>query len=504
MSGVPEPPSQPPESAPRSQEDVLGRRISAALIDLALVVGLFVVLALAIGESKVEDGSVSLNLNGADAGLYFALVFLYYFVLEAALGQTVGKLLLGLRVFRLDGSQPSVFAIAVRTLLRIVDWLPLLYLVGFITMMATGRRRQRLGDLAAKTSLARAPMRHRSLALGSLALLLLAIVGLSAYRAADSDAGTTNTSRADAAQTIQAADGTIAFATTRGCHDNPNDYRSLVIFLMNGDGSGQTRLTPNTSSAFEGSPAWSPNGRKIAFTRSPNNSADYEIFVMNAGGSGRTNLTHSPGQNFYPTWAPDGKKIAFESWGDVFVMNADGSGQKNLTSDPASDSYSPAWSPDGTRIAFASNAGPGENDDRDIFVMNADGSDQTNLTSSPPSEDDEPAWSPDGKRIVFTRGSEPEREIFVMNADGSDPTNLTNTPDEDDLQPAWSPDGTKIAFSNGDPNGDIIVMNADGSGRTNLTNTPDEGDYAPAWRPLPPSPPPPPLPPQSPQQRACR
>jgi hypothetical protein len=116
--------------------------------------------------------------------LYFALVLLYYFALEAALGQTVGKLLLGLRVVRADGGRPSVVAVAVRTLLRVVDWLPLLYLIGFITMMATGRRRRRLGDLAARTSLARAPARHRSLALAPFALLLLAIVGLSVYRAA--------------------------------------------------------------------------------------------------------------------------------------------------------------------------------------------------------------------------------------------------------------------------------------------------------------------------------
>ena len=157
MSSVPEPPSQPtePPAAPPGQEDVLGRRISAALIDLALLVVLFIVLALTIGESETEGGSASLNLSGASAAVNFALVLLYYFALEAAIGQTVGKRLLGLRVVRIDGSHPSVAAIALRTLLRIVDWLPFGYLVGFITMMVTGRRRQRLGDLAAKTSVAR-------------------------------------------------------------------------------------------------------------------------------------------------------------------------------------------------------------------------------------------------------------------------------------------------------------------------------------------------------------
>jgi uncharacterized RDD family membrane protein YckC len=148
-------PSEPLSPVPAGQEDVLGRRIAAALIDIALLFGLFVVLGLTIGESKTEGGSASVSLNGAGAALYFALVLVYYFALEAAIGRTVGKLLLGLRVVRPDGGRPSVSAIAVRTLLRIVDWLPLLYLVGFISLLSTGPRRQRLGDLAAKTIVAR-------------------------------------------------------------------------------------------------------------------------------------------------------------------------------------------------------------------------------------------------------------------------------------------------------------------------------------------------------------
>lgn len=158
MNSVLEPgsePAAPPSPARPGQEDLLGRRISAALIDLALLIVLFIVLALTIGESEAEGGSASLNLEGGPLAVYLVLVLVYYFALEAAIGQTVGKRLLGLRVVRIDGSRPSVAAIALRTLLRIVDWLPFGYLIGFITMMATGQRRQRLGDLAAKTGVAR-------------------------------------------------------------------------------------------------------------------------------------------------------------------------------------------------------------------------------------------------------------------------------------------------------------------------------------------------------------
>lgn len=146
------------------QEDVLGRRIAAAVIDLVVLIGLFVLLAVTMGDSTTNGGGVSLALHGGAAALYFALVLLYYFVLEAALGQMVGKLLLGLRVLRADGSRASVGRIALRTLLRIVDWLPFFYLVGFVALLATGRPRRRLGDLAAKTVVTRAAATQHSLA----------------------------------------------------------------------------------------------------------------------------------------------------------------------------------------------------------------------------------------------------------------------------------------------------------------------------------------------------
>ena len=192
MNRIPEPEAEstePASTAPPSREDLLGRRIGAALIDVALLSALGAILAATIGESTVGDGaSYSFELYGVEAAVYYALVLLYYFALEAAFGQTVGKLLVGLRVVRTDGGRPSVAAIAVRTLLRVVDWLPFFYLVGFIAMLVTGERRQRLGDLAARTGVARAlPVRHRSLAAAAVALVVLVLLGLSFYQATGDD-----------------------------------------------------------------------------------------------------------------------------------------------------------------------------------------------------------------------------------------------------------------------------------------------------------------------------
>lgn len=268
--------------------------------------------------------------------------------------------------------------------------------------------------------------------------------------------------------------GKIAFVSNRD--------GNLEIYVMNADGSGQTRLTNNPASDF--GPAWSPDGTKIAFGREEGGSN--EVFVMNADGSAQTNLTNHPSSDYNATWSPDGTKIAFVSLRDgdpeIFVMNADGTGQTQLTFNGPNED--PSWSPDGTKIAYDNQvAGI-----REIFVMNPDGTGQTNLTNNGGFNSD-PDWSPDGTKIAYHSGAGfcgPNCEVFVMNANGSGQTNLTNNPSSDS-HPKWSPDGTRIVFrSNRDEvsSGEIYVMNAaDGTGVTRLTNNPTNGS-SPDWQPL--------------------
>ena len=133
------------------QPDVLGRRIGAGVIDLGIVILIALLVGGIFGSDVAADAPASSRYGAADRLLILILVFGYYFGTEAFMGgQTLGKRVLGIRVERVDGTTAGAGAILVRTLLRIVDGL-FFYLVALITVFATGPRRQRLGDLAAKT-----------------------------------------------------------------------------------------------------------------------------------------------------------------------------------------------------------------------------------------------------------------------------------------------------------------------------------------------------------------
>ena len=145
--------SGPPVAA--SDVHVTGRRVLAIIVD-GLVLGvLFWVMSLIFGTSSAEGGMASASLGTLGTLLYLILAFAYFTLLEGNRGQTLGKMLLGIKVVREDnGEVPGLGAAAIRTVLRLIDVLPFAYLVGYISILITSRN-QRLGDMAANTLVVR-------------------------------------------------------------------------------------------------------------------------------------------------------------------------------------------------------------------------------------------------------------------------------------------------------------------------------------------------------------
>jgi TolB protein len=191
----------------------------------------------------------------------------------------------------------------------------------------------------------------------------------------------------------------IAFARNFPGRAN-NGFGTSDIFLMNSSGLLPARRTLDANYR---SVEWSPDGLTLAVSDEGNYYA--EIWVMGTDdGSSPVRIATDART---PAWSPDGKKIAFvrTSWDDgyhqIFVMNPDGSGQTPLTELDPGGIYGLDWSPDGSRIAFSKCLSPlGCN----IYVMNADGSGLAqitglgNLTGAA-------EWSPDGEWIAVTQNT---------------------------------------------------------------------------------------------------
>ncbi len=212
-----------------------------------------------------------------------------------------------------------------------------------------------------------------------------------------------------------------------------------AIHTIGSDGGNDRRL--RQVKGYLWSPAWSPDGSRIAFVHYANGRG--QIYAMTSDGSLWANLSSNNYCDRLPAWSPDGSKIAFVSdrdgdW-EIFVMNADGTDQRQLTHSLGRD-FQPVWSPDGRHIAFCRDVGG----DVDIYIMDANGLGAHPVVERPGDQWD-PAWSSDSSRIACgsVRRDGGLEELLVVNVNTEQVQLVMRMPGISCLE--WSPDGTRLA-----------------------------------------------------------
>ena len=233
-----------------------------------------------------------------------------------------------------------------------------------------------------------------------------------------------------------------------------------ALWVMNADGSRQRKLASSGSA-----PAWSPDSRRLAYV-----DAGSKLVVARLDGRARVSIRGGR----EPHWSPDGRLIAFSRGigdrSDLVVVRSDGRGLRTVRR----GAYPLGWSP-GDEIAFTGGSGVG--------LVGVNGRHARPLLRSRPYS---LAWSPDGRRLAFVDG----KGLHVASATGR---GIRRLPPKDANfvdSPSWSPDSRWIAISfapNGSELRDLLLVRADGSASrvpTARLPKPWGTDYAlPSWRP---------------------
>jgi TolB protein len=232
-----------------------------------------------------------------------------------------------------------------------------------------------------------------------------------------------------------------------------------------------TRLTP--PAMMDIMPAWSPDGRHIAFR---SQAAGEGIFVVEPDGNGLRKVAAAKMRDDELTWSPDGKRIAFadDRTGRTSIYAVDvASGDVELVVGGVGNNVSPSWSPTGDEIIFCSD----RTGSTEIWVYVPASGQLHQLTSD--GSNLRPRISPNAESIAWIKK---DQGVVIMNSVKKQIVRL-QTPRRVRFAPAWSPDGRYIAVTGDDWGSlDIYLLKADGTGALLLTKN-QKRDVMPAWSP---------------------
>ena len=257
-----------------------------------------------------------------------------------------------------------------------------------------------------------------------------------------------------------------------------------AIWLLPGDGAPGTSI-PTTKGTADRDPAWSPDGRSLAFVS--NRHGGWRLYVADENGANARLLVRQEDEAKSPRWSPDGSAIAYLSRADgvsgfdLWVTPADGSTDpKQLTLLPF-DEEDPRWSPDGDRIAVS--LGGGRHRNRRVGIVAV----QSGEISEPVPDDWEAdsfgaRWSPDGKKLAFVADQPGQKTVYLLSIPGGSPERLLTSTYEL-TEPDFSPDGRFLAYlENRDGDTKLWIHDFE-TGRQRTLSLRNGSHASPVWRP---------------------